>query len=53
MTLRFGTPRPKEFSSLGKALDDLQESVCSVLFLWAGDGVSDEKKVLRVLWQGD
>ena len=53
MTLKFGTPRPQEYSSLEKALDDLQKSVCSVIFLWAVDVTANEQRVLRVLWQGE
>ena len=53
LTVKFGTPRPKEFTSLDEALDDLQRSICGVIFLWARDADLPETRELRVLWQGD
>lgn len=53
LAVKFGTPRPEEYSSLDEALNDLQRSICSVIFLWAQDADLQDTKEIRVLWQGD
>jgi hypothetical protein len=54
LALKFGTPRPVEFSGLAKALDYIRDNECSVVYGWADvlQGLSDIK-ILRPLWQGE
>lgn len=53
LALKFGTPRPQEYSSLDEALVDLQQSICGVIFMWAKDADLRDMRKLRILWQGD
>lgn len=53
LTLRFGTPRPEEFSALGEVISALRESTCGVTFLWSNDASAiSDTKAIKVLWRG-
>lgn len=54
LALKFGTPRPDEFSNLEDALDALEQSVCGIIFLWAEyAAMNPNGKTIRVLWRGE
>jgi hypothetical protein len=54
LAVKFGTPRPDEFSSLEQAVEAMRKTTCSVIFLWASTAAAiDESKVVTVLWRGD
>ena len=53
LAIKFGTPRPRELSSLEEAFDALQEETCAVIFLWGNDAATyEDGKTIRVLWRG-
>lgn len=53
LAVKFGTPRPRELSSLEEAFDALQQETCAVVFLWATDAAANKHgKTIRVLWRG-
>ena len=52
LALKFGTPRPVEYDSLGEAIGALQRIQCSVVYAWKKDLENVEGiRVIRVLWQ--
>jgi hypothetical protein len=54
LAIRFGTPRPEEFTALDKAFDALDQSTCGVLFLWGSDApTAAGNGTIKVLWRGD
>jgi hypothetical protein len=54
VAIRFGTPRPEEFTALDKAFDALDQSTCGVLFLWGSDApTAAGNRTIKVLWRGD
>ena len=53
LAIRFGTPRPEEFTTLDEAFDALRRTTCGVLFLWGQDASTVEgNKTIKVLWRG-
>ena len=54
MLLKYGTPRPPEFSSVNALVRALQATPCSIAYLWRDDVTEIEGlRELRLLWQGD
>jgi len=54
LALKYGTPRPVEYDSVGKLVRAVKERSCSIAYLWKKDADLHERiKVLRLLWQGD
>ena len=54
LAVKFGTPRPEEFTVLDEALDALRRTTCGVLFLWGREAsTADGNKMIKVLWRGD
>ena len=52
LALKFGTPRPAEYSSLVVALEAVERLPCAILFVWARDAGNDEEiKTIKTLWQ--
>ena len=53
LALKFGTPRPREFTNLQEAFDALRAQACAVMFLWADDAAAfADGKTIRMLWSG-
>ena len=53
LALKFGTPRPTEYTRIEDALAALGRTRCSVVYGWRDDFDDAENvKVIRVLWQG-
>ncbi len=54
LALKFGTPRPAEFSSLDEALATVRRIECSMVYAWSDqlDGRQGIKSI-RVLWRGE
>jgi hypothetical protein len=54
MLLKYGTPRPPEFTSVGRLVAAMKSTECSIAYLWREDAAEDEGlRELRLLWQGD
>ena len=54
LAVKFGTPRPGEFSSLSGALEALEKSTCGIIFLWTEfAAMHDNGKMVKVLWCGE
>jgi hypothetical protein len=53
LALKFGAPRPMEYTELGEALDAVRRMQCGIVYTWA-DEIAGEPgiKVLKPLWRG-
>ena len=54
MTLKYGTPRPREFDSISTMVAEMVGTKCAIGYMWRQDVASYEGiKVVRLLWQGE
>lgn len=54
MLLKYGTPRPREFDSVGALAAALRRYDCSIAYMWLDDLVPETGlRRIRLLWQGD
>lgn len=54
MLLKYGTPRPAEFSDVGRLATALRQSPCSISYMWGVTAKSLEGiKSIRLLWRGE
>lgn len=54
MLLKYGTPRPPEYSNIPDLLAAVRRSDCGIVYLWGDDAAAASGiKTLRLLWQGE
>lgn len=54
LTLKYGTPRPREFSTAAAMAEEIEGRPCSIGYMWRADARTlSNIKVIRLLWQGD
>ena len=52
LTLKYGTPRPREFTTTDALAEALQQRECGIGYMWREQAFSyPSLKVIRVLWQ--
>ena len=53
LMLKYGTPRPREFTTSDALADALQKQECGIGYMWREHAISyPSLKVIMVLWQG-
>jgi len=54
LALKFGTPRPAEFSNLDEVAAALQRAECGIIYLWQSDAEQFAGvRTIKLLWQGE
>ena len=54
LALKYGAPRPKEYSSVESLVNAITRSECGIGYMWSDDADNATGiKSIRVLWQGE